>query len=204
MPRIAASVGVFVLIVFSIGFNMVRYPAVWEMVDGSSHLPQLSESSRPEAAPEPASAPQPEVAVRPTVSWQATSIPLPADDQESPRQPSPTVREESQPAADAQGSNDDVPGAEDNDVGFLQEVKPSAKYASSAGQPETAAPSASGGLLVQPVRSEVERESAAQPRPQQEVRRLPPVDPFSRPVADPHAFQSSRGPIPIYPTSGTQ
>ena len=54
MPRIAAAIGIFALIVFSIGFNMVRYPRVWEMVGVSPHLAQSSESAQPAAASEPA------------------------------------------------------------------------------------------------------------------------------------------------------
>ena len=79
MPRIAASVGVFALIVFSIGFNMARYPRVWEMVGGPSQLSQPGQSLQPGATTEPVSVPQAETAEQPTTSWQTTRIAL-ADD----------------------------------------------------------------------------------------------------------------------------
>ncbi len=40
MPRIAAAVGVFVLIAGSIAFNIFWHPIVWDSVGPSSHLPQ--------------------------------------------------------------------------------------------------------------------------------------------------------------------
>ena len=49
MPRIAAAVGVFVLIAGSIAFNIFWYPIVWDSVGPSSHLPQ---SQQPEPAQE--------------------------------------------------------------------------------------------------------------------------------------------------------
>jgi len=45
MPRIAATIGVFALIAFSVGFNISRYPIVWETSDASSHLLPSDESS---------------------------------------------------------------------------------------------------------------------------------------------------------------
>ncbi len=66
MPRIAASVGALVLIVFSIGFNISRYPKVWEMVGATSHLPQSAETSQALAVIEPAADSVPEVALKAT------------------------------------------------------------------------------------------------------------------------------------------
>lgn len=83
MPRIAAAAGVVALIVFSIGFNMTRYPSVWDMVGATSHLPQPSQSSQSLAFRETAGDPQPEAAVKPTITWQATPVALPADEDHS-------------------------------------------------------------------------------------------------------------------------
>ena len=45
MPRIAAAIAVFVLISFSIGLNISRYPMVWEMVGASGDLSQPEETA---------------------------------------------------------------------------------------------------------------------------------------------------------------
>ena len=50
MPRIAAAILVFVLISFSIGLNISRYPMVWEMVGAAGNLPQTEETDEPYAA----------------------------------------------------------------------------------------------------------------------------------------------------------
>jgi len=52
MPRIAAVVCTLALIVASIGFNIRRYPVVWQMVGPSSPLPQSRHSAQPIAAAE--------------------------------------------------------------------------------------------------------------------------------------------------------
>ena len=65
MPRIAAAVTVVIVMGMCIGFNTVRYPAVWEMVAGAHHPPQPEKPapelqsptfSEPEPAVEPAAA----------------------------------------------------------------------------------------------------------------------------------------------------
>jgi hypothetical protein len=45
MPKILPALGAVAIIAFSIGFNIVRYPIVWEMVGASAHLPQESAES---------------------------------------------------------------------------------------------------------------------------------------------------------------
>jgi hypothetical protein len=57
MVRISANIAAFALIALSIGFNMWRYPAVWDMVGGSPCLSLASESAQPEATAEPSAAP---------------------------------------------------------------------------------------------------------------------------------------------------
>ena len=52
MPKILPALVAVAVIAFSIGFNTVRYPIVWEMVGPSAHLPEESSSSEPEMAPQ--------------------------------------------------------------------------------------------------------------------------------------------------------
>ncbi len=44
MPRIAASLGVVVVVAACIGFNTMRYPIVWEMAAGSHQLSQVAQT----------------------------------------------------------------------------------------------------------------------------------------------------------------
>ena len=52
MPKILPAFVALAVIAFSIGFNTVRYPIVWEMVGPSAHLPEESSSSESETAPQ--------------------------------------------------------------------------------------------------------------------------------------------------------
>ena len=63
MPRIAVAVGVFALIVFSIGFNTARYSMVWEMAGDS---PQPSQPNQPSHS---AAASQSETTAQSRASW---------------------------------------------------------------------------------------------------------------------------------------
>lgn len=47
MPRIAASLGVVVVVAACIGFNTMRYPVVWDMVAVSHQLPQAGLAFKP-------------------------------------------------------------------------------------------------------------------------------------------------------------
>lgn len=73
MPRIAAALAVLVAVTFSIGFNISRYPAVWEMLGPAP--PAFSQDSRQplDLEPSPVAA-APELPVSPT----APADPLPA------------------------------------------------------------------------------------------------------------------------------
>ena len=66
MPRIAAAVTVVIVMGMCIGFNTVRYPAVWKMVAGAQQPPRSEEPapqsqsltfSRPEPSGESAAPP---------------------------------------------------------------------------------------------------------------------------------------------------
>lgn len=72
MPRIAAAVGVFALIAFSIGFNLARYPVVWEMVGVVPQLSQPSQPRHPAAAAEPSAGTEPSAATPSEPAVQST------------------------------------------------------------------------------------------------------------------------------------
>lgn len=97
MPRIAATLGTFLLIAASIGFNIWRYPVVWEMAGRSAD----SERSQPEHTPQAASSaesatvPQPTDSQRASSIWQSAPITLPDSDPATPADQAPT------PSADA-------------------------------------------------------------------------------------------------------
>ena len=62
MPRSAATILGLMLVAFSIGFNTVRYPVVWEMVSPA----RTSESAQPAAASRPAEPENPAPATPPS------------------------------------------------------------------------------------------------------------------------------------------
>ncbi len=68
MVRISANIAAFALIALSIGFNMWRYPAVWDMVGGSPCISLANESAQPEATA------QPKPSAAPTVALQAADV----------------------------------------------------------------------------------------------------------------------------------
>jgi len=72
MPKFLAAVGATAIIAFSIGFNMARYPIVWEMVGPSAHLPEGSNQLEAEISSQPIK-PAELISVSPT----ETSAPTP-------------------------------------------------------------------------------------------------------------------------------
>jgi len=74
MPRLAASVAAFVVIAFGIGFNMVRYPIVWDLVGATSDFSQSRESEQPETAVEPSASAPPETTPEPQNSWRTAQL----------------------------------------------------------------------------------------------------------------------------------
>lgn len=53
MPRIPAAVAVVVLVTFSIGFNIFRYEAVWDMLNAPATLTKPADSTPTSASPQP-------------------------------------------------------------------------------------------------------------------------------------------------------
>ncbi len=178
MPRIAAAAGVLTLIVFSIGFNIARYPTVWDMVDPMSHLPQPAKSAPSIAMAESSADAQPEAAVQPTASWQPTPVPLPAD---APLREVPSG---------ARSSDEDPP---DDALGETESE-----------QPDLADVPASDKRSIWLVRSVVEPDASVPLDETARLCRLPPVDrtaAFASGGATPPAADGS---IPIYPTTGIE
>ena len=64
MAKILANVAGFALIASSIGFNIWRYPVVWDMVGGSPCLSQANQSERSVAMTEPKKSAAPTVALQ--------------------------------------------------------------------------------------------------------------------------------------------
>ncbi len=58
MPKILPALGVVAIIAFSIGFNTLRFPIVWEMVGPSAHLPEDTNIAERAAGSESAPASQ--------------------------------------------------------------------------------------------------------------------------------------------------
>jgi len=70
MGRIVANVAAFVLIAASIGFNIWRYPTVWNMVGDTARLPKNAEAAKPAPDPKASAASQPDSSKAPTASIQ--------------------------------------------------------------------------------------------------------------------------------------
>ncbi|MGA2797528.1 MAG: hypothetical protein ABSE63_08130 [Thermoguttaceae bacterium] len=56
MPKTLPAIVAAAVIAFSIGFNIERYPIVWEMVGSSAHLAEESSGAEAATAPQPAKA----------------------------------------------------------------------------------------------------------------------------------------------------
>jgi len=197
MPRIAAALGGLVLIVFSIGFNTVRYPKVREMVGPAAPVAQGDRS--PES----------------TVAAELVSS-APARVPEKPKTSSRSI-----PAASRTG---DTPGAEATELCLNSPTGPcpvdplsysdanprwfdglSESSGDSAGDiampGASVRPEADDGL-VPLVRPAEERDWRQQPPGDDLVARLPPVDPEDPVAEDPYVRRSAGDPVPFYPSTG--
>ena len=120
MPRIAAAVTVVIVMGMCIGFNTVRYPAVWKMVAVAHQPPRpeqpvLESQSRTFSEPEPAEKPAapialiPDSTAAPFSSASVDPIPFPtvlnrADDERSDEASASSVKVASTPPGDSIGS----------------------------------------------------------------------------------------------------
>jgi len=216
MPRIAASIGVIALIAFSIGFNMARYPRVWEMVGGPLPLMQSEKSLPSQATTEPASAPQTATAARPNIVWQTAPIALaedkPGDDWADDRSEEPEAGADNE---DRYTSFSRANRTYSNTWQPEEELTAGEKYASLAGKIDTFEESKSDEALVPvssvrlTVRSEIvspdaDDEMDDQSEVAREVQRLPPVDRISSMASGSSASQFSDETITDYPNTGIE
>jgi len=180
MPRIVANVAVFVLIATSIGLNMWRYPAVWEMVGGSPYLSQAGQSGQPvvTAQHEPLeviAAPMMAIAAEPPTD-EPTDAFTPADDW--------------QPYAEPQSP---------------AEAAPSPAYASSSVEPSDAGCEANAADQLVPVVHPAERQDSLEPPGfERQVLRLPPADQYAPPPAEGFGAPPDEGLVGPYPSTGIE
>lgn len=194
MPRSAATILGLALVAFSIGFNTVRYPVVWEMVSParasekvkpSAPSPPEEPASRPPAPPQrPAPPPRKAepIAVKPA--------PKPPAAKPAPKvaaaKPAPKVAKKSR--ADDSRSTSSGPASDRaaaNDKAAPAEVKPQKPLV-----PVT---------QVSPANAPVSEATSAAV-----LHRLPPVEPTDANSASPQPAVFSGGSIPVYPATGIE
>jgi hypothetical protein len=181
MPRFAATILGLVLVAFSIGFNTLRYPVVWEMVNPA----RASESAQP------ATVTQPEKPESP-----APTPPAPASPPSEPAKPievtpMPEVKavpEVTEKIVDGNAQLGEG-GTSDGDAAKSEEAAEAELAARKPLVPVTAvsAPHVPGNEAVGGAG----------------ISRLPPVDRNDPNLANRNA-QLSGGSIPIYPTTGIE
>ncbi len=206
MPRIVVSVGVFALIAFSIGFNVVRYSVVWEMVGGSPQLSQPSQPSHPAAVPEPAAVLQSETAVQSAASWNSAAAepsPRGSSSENSCQDSSVEDNFVDGPAADVEQEGTGYEDPYDYAARPPEEVEPSSRYSAGVDPAEALSRSASGGRSIRVLPGDVGQDPAGDRDPGREIRRLPPVNQAAPFTAGRYAPRPPEDPVPIYPSSGT-
>ena len=196
MPRIAAAVGVLVLIVFSIGFNTVQYPRVWEMVGATSHLPQSAEPSQPPSIAQPARNSATEVAVKPMIVWQATPVPLATEPDGG--QIHDTVGRIDNPSHEKSPNGQAFAGPQRSDTPEHVRVA-SVRQDSTSDSPDS---DTAVTPLVPIERPADEPDVTARSGWDPEVRRLPPVDDDASATKRPNGKLPENA-TPFYPSSGT-
>ena len=182
MPRFAATIMGLVLVAFSIGFNTVRYPVVWEMVNPA----RASESAQPATVTQPV---EPESL--------APTPPAPASPPSEPAKPievtpTPEVKAASEITDKIVNGNAQLGegGTSDGDAAAKSDEAVEAELAARKPLvPVTAvsAPRVPGNVAVGGAG----------------ISRLPPVDRNDPNLARRNA-QLSGGSIPIYPTTGIE
>lgn len=215
MPRIAAALGVVVVVAACIGFNTMRYPVVWEMVAVSHQLPQTSLASEPaDASPlessstavkSPAKAPvaRPRYICTGDVCRIARADEVSANDspthvpaaEVSATAPSPPSQVQDSPAAAATSlptvKSDDPP-----ECPLRAEPQPAIGKLVPVARPEGTRPAAD--LLS--VSQAKAKGSSQQLASAAGVRRLPPLDCTGTPMSgDPEPLSGQQ--LPIYPTT---
>ncbi len=239
MPRLAASVAAFMVIAFGIGFNMVRYPIVWDLVGATSDLSQPSESSRSEAAAEPSAPAPPDAMPEPQESWRTARAGYPPQDdpiggtayrsawgeeddktvdvaahdiaaheadlpqqdtsgQEPAYQASPPRIDSSMPPKTEQCESDGCRLPTSMGLGSHTAYPPAADLQ------EAPAESGSRGRLVPVTRPDSPAGPSEPAGPEPRIRMLPPLGQTDRTAADLGVPQSHGGPVPFYPSTGSE
>jgi hypothetical protein len=207
MPRIAASLGVVIVVAACIGFNTMRYPVVWDMVAVSHQLPQAGLALKPadSRATEASSADVklPKAAVdRPRYVCTGDVCRLARAD-EAPEVSMPLIASAPSPAPRAQES---APAVATSPLTVKSDGLPE--------QPLRAEPQPAVGRLVPVARPDAAQSSAKligasqvkAAAPSQElasangVRRLPPLDRIESSTSD-DPESASEQQLPIYPTT---
>ena len=220
MPKIAAALAVFFTIVTCIGFNIARYPGVWEMAALCEHFSQSDESAESATAPQSAAVAESQATVESgslsesardshrTAARGSTIVePIsvyPADTGEgsSPAwsEGAPVAAVVSEPLQQIESR---VPAGDANAHPAKEpmEVLPSIQYASLPIEP-----AADGESQSQPfVESDLERPLVAvKPRGDLVVRRLPPVGQVEEIDRHDEGRQPPADSIPVYPTTGIE
>jgi len=173
MPRIITTIAAVAIIAFAIGFNIVRYPIVWEMVGPPAHLTQESNN---------AETPKSSQTTQSTDSITVLSAEkINLSHQINRTLSEPSARGSTQPATD-----------------MLVGTQPSQNSQSQL----SAMQSVNSPTLV-PVPSNLFIVNGAQStEPYPAVRRLPPVDQAAPISPGRYAAEYPQSPIPIYPSTG--
>jgi len=185
MARIAANVAAFVLIATSIGLNMWRYPAVWEMIGGAPYLSQADQSEQPvltvqHEPVETISAPMMAIAAEPPTDEPSEAF-ASADD--------------SRPYAEPQSPAEEIKPAE---------VALSPAYASAVEPPDADCESTPADQLV-PVVCQAERQDSLEPPGfERQVLRLPPADQYAPSAAEGFGEPAAEGVVGPYPSTGIE
>lgn len=204
MPRIAVAVGVLVLIVFSIGFNTVRYSTVWEMVGDPVQPDQPDQPSPSAAIREPADISKSATTSQSTASWDgAAAGPSPGGWTGEYSCPDSSAGEAwtDNLAADAQKMGNAHEAPSDYATQKVAEVEPSGEYAARLDPAEASVPSASVIRVVDLSGAGARGSLAGHGDSSGQVCRLPPIDQVAPCPAD-HRAPSPEPPFAIYPSSG--
>jgi len=230
MPRIAATIGVIALIVFSVGFNISQYPIVWETSDSSSHLLPSVESLQAKTASDSAKLPPAEEPTR-QYAAQKQAVRKPVTEQPRYGEPAPyepvpyeTVpyaryAPPEEPSYRSFESSEAAAEPDDHDTTYTvavsspQVAESSAKYGAHADSSATVVAVMPARPMVPVVTSKTTQPaddsaelSGSSPSGSSEsgrlVRRLPSIEKVNAVPDDHQTVQLPMTPIPIYPATG--
>lgn len=198
MPRITAVLGVWIAVLFAIGFNIAHYPIVGEILAPATAAPNTAATS---AAVSPAKPSQPTPATQPSEAASSADRAAPSDTEAATDRAAPSEAPETgvekptevaaptSPAPPPQATADSAPSAP---VAAI----PAAKYAAGAETTAKKPTDATFTAVSQTVVPATPPTVAAG-----KLRRLPPVDQVRTPQTA-SVPRPSDGRIPVYATTG--